>query len=224
MKRPRRHTDESLIDWNSIVDEVHDHINSHRAARKALAKLLRAGCDKKAILLGIYLYCGGDPEKTAMIKRVKKEFGDYKKRILALSQQLREVAQEIEAVEPYFSVSGIVCHFTPDTSNLKAYAEFLQRLRKEVFRGLASKRISGRDHHIVFLCRTVRLITGRPHYDELAELIYAVRVGYDPRAREDTDAESLRKRIRRYGRLGPLTILELDELRKSLETSRRMSK
>lgn len=220
MKSPERRADEALIDWDSVIADIQRYINSHAHAKQALGKLLEAGCDKKTILAGLYLYCGGKPEMT---KGVKKDFGYRKKKTLALSRQLKEVAEAIEAVETYLTDYGIVCHFTPETSNLRAYAKVLQRVGKTVFRDLASKRISGRDHHIVILCRKVKLATGSPHYNELAELINAVRVGYDPNAREETDAESLRKRISRYGLLDLQTEMEFDELRRSPETRRKGS-
>ena len=53
-------TDE--LDWDAIAKQLTKHFDSVEqvGARSALSKLVAAGCEERAILQNLYLFCGGD--------------------------------------------------------------------------------------------------------------------------------------------------------------------
>lgn len=198
------------IDWDRVLLEMKRHVQSDSSARNALRKLIGRGCEEKAILRDLYLFCGGEPAKT---KRVKKTIACHKKNIGRIAETLREAAAGINYADNHISEVGIKCHFTPDSTNLLNYAKLLQRLHDRVLP--PKKRLSGRDQHLAYLARTIEAVTGREHYQELADLVSAIELVYDPKLKKLRGAGALRKLVDRTP-LDSDSVFELQELRASM--------
>jgi hypothetical protein len=95
---------------------------------------------------------------------------------------------------------------------IREHAEFLWRLGRPVLKDLASGRFSGRNHHIVFLARMTKMVTGREHYKELAELAECVRSAYDHGSNTEYSALSIRHMVDRYGPLDFGSRFELEQI------------
>src|SRR6185437_5992103 len=102
---------------------------------------------------------------------------------------------------------------TPDGSSLVRYADFLNRVGKLAYRNLVSKRISGRDQHLVFLSRFVERVTGGPHHRKIADMVNATRQRYDHNSTKIETEDSIRKRVSHHS---PNFVVEL-ELEATLE-------
>lgn len=198
------------FDWDRVLLELKRLVQSDSSARNALRKLIRRGCDERAILRDLYLFCGGEPAK---LKRVKRALAYQKKNIGKIAETLREAAAGIEYAEKHISEAGVECHFTPDTKNLLAYANLLYRLHERVLP--PKKRLSGRDQHLAYLARTIEAVTGRAHYRDLADLVSAIEIAYDPKLKKLRGAGALRKLVDRT-LLDSDSIFELQELRDSM--------
>jgi len=98
-------------------------------------------------------------------------------------------------------------------NTLRSDAEFLERLANTIIKDLATKRISGRDQHLVFLAKLIERKTGRKYYPELAELANAVRSIYDSKYKAEHTADSIRKLVDRYGPLDFESAWELEDVR-----------
>jgi hypothetical protein len=191
-------TDE--LDWNVIKKELIEYFSSNTetcAARDALAILVGAGCDEGAILQNLYLFCGGHAGAMQALRN-DLDFGRRKKRLLAIAELLQKTSSEIGIADELLVDIGVYCYFSPDKSNLETYAVLLRRVAGGVYRRLASKRITGRDQHLVYLSRMILSITGRPHYRELTDLVNATRMLHNPESKKMDTVESIRKRISHY--------------------------
>lgn len=210
-------TDE--LDWNAIAEELTEHFNSNketRAAKDALARLESAGCDKRIILQNLYLFCGGDPHSMQSLRKAM-DFEGRRRKILAIGELLEAASSGIQVAEELLADLDLTCYFTPDRFKLEKYAELLKRIGNTVYRELTSKRVSGRDQHLLFLCRMVGRVTGKPHYREIADLVTATKRHYSPAWTGVETEDGIRKRVSRHGPtdVGIELELELMELRKA---------
>jgi hypothetical protein len=223
---PKLKPDDELH-WDAIYAELGGYFISNkegRIAKAALTTLVAAGCNEKWILQNLFLFCGGGPKPMQDLRR-SLDFGRSKKKMLAIAKLLAEASSEIAVAEELAAELGITTHnLTPDRSKLAKYADLLQRLGRIAYQDLASHRISGRDQHLVYLCRMINIQTGKPHYSEIADLVNATRQFYDLGSPELTTAESIRKRVARYGLLDLGSELELAELKELLRTTKNIRK
>jgi hypothetical protein len=196
------------IDWEHVIPELEKHIAKTNSAKAALDTVVRAIGDRNLVLRKLYNFGGGSPE---LALAVKAAFAQRRKYILKVSQNMREVAGEIEKAHKYLSDVGLVVH-SDRADTLRSHSEFLKRLGNTILKDFANKRISGRDHHLVFLAKMVELKRGRKHYRELAELADAVRSIYDSNYKADHTADSIRKLVDRYGLLDFESAWELEDL------------
>ena len=111
-----------VIEWDAVTRDLREHIDSYPFAKRALAVLLKAGCEENVVLRCLYSYCGGDPDTA---KAIKKEFGRRKKQMTRLSEDLAHLAGQIAHATLALKDLGITCHFTPDAEGMCLYAEFL---------------------------------------------------------------------------------------------------
>lgn len=213
-------TDE--LAWDAVIKELIGHFNSNddaRTAKAALARLVAAGCDKSEILQNLYMYCGGDPRAMQAL-RVAIDFGRCKKRVLAIAELLQKASSEIGAAEQLLTDLGVSHTMKPDVSSLEKYADLLRRIGEVAYRKLASKCTSGRNQHLVYLSRMIDALTGKPHYRELADLVNAMRLLYDPGTKRIDTAESIRKRVSHHGLLDLGSELELIQMQTTPRASR----
>jgi hypothetical protein len=201
------------IIWEHVIPELEKNIAKTNSAKAALDTVVRAIGDRNRVLRKLYNFGGGSPD---LARAVKAAFSQRRKYILKVSQNMREVAGEIEKAHKYLCDMDLAVH--SDCANtLRLHADFLERLANTIVKDFATKRISGRDHHLVFLAKMIELKTGREHYRELAELADAVRSMYDSTYRADHTADSIRKLVDRYGPLDFESARELEDVRTKLE-------
>jgi hypothetical protein len=208
-------TDE--LDWDVIQKELTEYFNSsedatNAKAMTALADLVSAGCRERTVIQNLYMFCGGNPEQMQAV-RMALDYKGRKKRMLAIAAQLHKASSEIGVAEQLLQDLGFTHNFKPDCSSIDRYANFLNRVGKIAYRNRASKRVSGRDQHLVFLSRYVESVTGAPHHGEIADLVDATRLHYDGNYTKTETAHSIRKRVDRHS---PNLIVEL-ELEATLE-------
>jgi hypothetical protein len=193
---PKLNPTDELV-WDAIYEELIKHFNSKeesRSAKDALARLVAARCDERLILQNLFLFCGGEPKAWRALQEAI-DFDRCRKRMLAIGELLEKASSEIQVAEQLLTDLDMTCYFTPDRHNLEKYGQLLQRVGNVVYPKLASRRISGRDQHLVFLCRMVELVTGRPHYRELAELVTATRRHFDSDWNGTETEDGIRKRV-----------------------------
>jgi hypothetical protein len=184
---------------NGVVAEMR-HLFHKQDKREqveaALKGLVSAGCQEELLLKGLYAYCGGDPK---IAQEIKTDFRRHRERMIALSKQLLQDADEVKACEDLLRKDGLVMHFAPQTRQLMGTtASVIQRIADKLFSRIASGRVSGRDDNIRYLAEMVRNVTGRPHYKELADLVQATRDAYHKKTQPDrvANAESIRKLVK----------------------------
>lgn len=204
------------IDWEHVIPELEKHIAKTDSAKAALDTVVRATGDRDQVLRKLYNFGGGSPE---LARAVKAAFSQRRKYILEVSDNMREVAGEIEKAHKYLSDMGLVVH-SDRTNTLRLDADFLKRLADTIVKDLATKRLSGRDQHLVFLAKMIELKTGRKYHRELAELVDAVRSIYDSNYKAEHTADSIRKLVDRYGLLDFESALELADVRTKHEQQR----
>jgi hypothetical protein len=197
------------IDWTEVIKEMKVRIKSEQVAQEALMTMTRLGCDENRILRGLYEYSGGSP---ADVNAVKAHFRSRKTRILNLSKRMAKMASEIEQVEKDLAEAQIIATANV-AEGLRSHAEFLSRVAQSTLENLTSERVSGRDHHLVFLAWMFRQITGKPHYKELAELADTVGRLYDSNYVPIHTAGSMRKRVVRNGPLDLFFSSEVEALK-----------
>jgi hypothetical protein len=195
------------IIWGHVIPELEKNIAKTNRAKAALDTVARAIGDRDLVLKKLYNFGGGSPE---LARAVKAAFSQRRKYVLKVSQNMRDVAGEIEKAHKYLSDMDLVVH-SDRANTLRSDADFLERLANTIVKDLATKRISGRDHHLVFLARLIESKTDRKYYRELAELADAVRSMYDSNYRADHTADSIRKLVDRYGPLDFESAWELEE-------------
>jgi hypothetical protein len=198
------------IVWEDVLLEMKKHVQSNSYATNALRKLTERGCPERSILRDLYLFCGVEPEK---MKKVRKALANQKEQILSIAKTLRQASTGIDFAEGYIFELGVECHFTPDARNLLEYAKLLERLHDRVLP--PKKRLSGRDQHLAYLARMVKANMGREHYRELADLVNAVELAYNPKLHKPRGEQALRKLVDRTSLVCHSTF-ELKELRDSM--------
>jgi hypothetical protein len=209
MKMPSDAIFKVEIDWAQVIPELEEHIGKSDRAKAALDTLVGAGCDRELVLRKLYEFGGGTPEQASAAKAAFSERREY---ILKVSRNLQDVAKEIEKAHKYLSDMDLDLQ-SDHANTLRSHSDFLKRLANTFVNGLATKRISGRDQHLVFLAKMVELRTGRKYYRELAELADTVRSIYDSNYQAEHTADSIRKLVSRYGPLHFESALELEDER-----------
>lgn len=211
--------DDEIV-WEDVCNELKDHFRSEKPnAKSALEALVQAGCKEKLILRGLYLFCGGDPQQMRLL-RESYDLKSGKRRIAKAAESVRQLIPMIESTDKLLKDLGVVVYFTPDIAVLEKYAHFLCWFSKH---GIAtSRRVSGRDHHLVYLSRMVKLFTGKPHYKETAELVNATREHYGPLQDKVETFESIRQQLKRNQLMYELDYeVILSELRQAMPLNTR---
>ncbi len=207
----------NVIVWEEVVAALKKRIEANLRAKKALNKLVTGGCDEQRILRRLYMFCGGTAEAAAA---AKKTFTWQRQHLKKVCKQLEEIADELGRTKAYLFDAGYDMHDDIE-DRIKDYSNYLWRLGEPTLKDLASGRISGRNHHIVFLAKMSEKVTGREHYEELAELAECVRSAYGDRgSKTPYTAASIRKIVDRYGRPDIGSLCELEEIAKEREPTR----
>ena len=145
-------------------------IQSVPLAKKALRTLIESGCDQNALILNLFLYCGGD---SMTLKMALKSAQHFTKRLNDLASQLQTNASEVDRMLGELKDAGYAIYgFRPMCERMQEFAEFLSSLHGSFRLGTTQK--SGRNKHLIYLVSLVRAATDEPHYKELAALIGAV--------------------------------------------------
>lgn len=148
-----------------------DAIQSDPRAKKALRTLTEAGCDQDALVVNLFLYCGGD---STQVKMALKSGRHFTKRLNDLATQLAKDAKEVERMLGQLKDAGYAIYgFHPMYEKMNEFAEFLTSLHGSFRLGTAQK--SGRNKHLIYLVSLVRAATDEPHYKKLAALVGAVK-------------------------------------------------
>ena len=212
-------TDE--LEWDVVQPELSTYLKSTKDAKDALACLVAAGCDETSVLRNLYLFCGGKPEEMRAVRTALNLRGS-KSRMLAIADLLQKASSEVQVAEQMLADQSLNHTLTPDCAALDRYADFLRRVGEHVYDKLASERISGRDQHLVYLCRLVERFTGREHYRELTDLVNAARRLYQPGSTKIETVETIHKRVWRNRRL--VFGSELEQELELIEDSKALSR
>jgi hypothetical protein len=195
------------IDWAKVIPEIKTHIAKSdeefeqewlartgqatlaetargpaRAGRGistpqlVLEKLVKLRCKRDKILKLLYLYVGGDPKKVTATKR---SFQRQRNHMLSTAAALDSVANRVEDDEQNLDFTGIAVHNGP-ADGMRSYAQLLKKIADSHFKDLASKRVTGRDHHLAALVTMIRTITGAPRWNDIAVLVDRVLIAYNP--------------------------------------------
>jgi hypothetical protein len=184
------------IVWTEIIPEIESHIRQVPDARKALATLVIAGCDRERILRYLYLFLGGSPDDA---KAVKKGFSRCRAHVSVHVARLKNLADEDERIEGILRYAGLLDLAGGTlTEAMRHRAEFLSLLGKTIIRDMSSGRFSGREKHFVLLAKMVREVTGRPRYREIGELADAIGMAYDPQFKHKYTAQAVEKLYSRH--------------------------
>jgi hypothetical protein len=171
---------------------VLDAIQSIPLAKKALRTLTEAGCDQDALVVNLFLYCGGDPKRIKMALRSARHFAE---RLNDLATQLAKDAKEVERMLDELKDAGYEIYgFHPMYEKMNKFAEIMVDLYRDFRQGTTQK--SGRNKHLIYLASLVRAATDDPHYKELAALVGAVKG--DASFNEVKAADALRNVVNRH--------------------------
>jgi hypothetical protein len=189
----------SYIDWDVELSNTRRHIEADPEAKCAFDLLVQKGCAEFLILQNVFLYCGGDPQA---VRSIRQEFRRQRARMVAVSKQLLDVADGIDALTSFINSDvDMEIQFTPDTKQMRTYAGTLKRIADTILKDVDNRRKNGRDQHIAFLHQLILRTTGRDHYGEIAAVTDAVARGYNPEIAKSHDAEDTRRLINRSGML-----------------------
>jgi hypothetical protein len=162
LPRQEKPSSNQEIVWDDVCKHLKSHFNSKQEtphARFALAKFVSLGCDERTMLQDLFLYCGGDPGQM-QATRTELDFPKQREQILNTAKLLLEVSSEIQSVERLLKELDIKTRdFTPNIVPLEQYSQLLSKIGNGVYSRLASGKISGREQHLLHLCRTVRDMT-----------------------------------------------------------------
>ena len=182
------------IVWQEVLPELEKRIASNVVAQAALRELEQAGCSRRQILERLFMFAA---IPAADVQAAKAAFSKRRKSILALSNRLKSIAKVIERSKVDLADMGFEV-YSEEQEEVRSYADLLEHLADTSIRDLASARVSARDHNIVFLCKSIERVTGRPHHKEVGELIDAVGRAFDPSWPETHTAEKVGKLIGRW--------------------------
>jgi hypothetical protein len=170
-------------------------INSNFDAKKALSKLLREGCDQKAVIARVYYYCRGANPRDA--DSALKSGRNSLKRWRELTKRLEDDANGIERTILELAESQVMeLHYPPHQHPAEVIREFAHELSiacKNLRPGLNPR--SGTNETLVYLCYLVKTATAKEHYPEIAALIEAIK---GPQQDRIHAADAIRNRVARY--------------------------
>jgi hypothetical protein len=193
-------------------------------ARKALARLKKAGCDEAELLDHCWVAACGHEENFRLSKSARRIgdshnfYGQEPKVLRALPEKLRKLATTIDKVNAAPSMrhafinsvdltDSTVTRIVSIPNTLRQYADALEKAYKWAARNLAGEYFNPSSRFEWILAYFVRETTGRRKrtpWGDIAELLGAIvdiRLG-DDRAKYKTtiDGENLRRRFARYSK------------------------
>jgi hypothetical protein len=183
------------VEREQALREMEKHVKASSKAIAALDALVRDGCNRKKILWRLYQFCGGSPADADAVKRA---FQTRREFLLRLSERLTRVALDLETAKSYLSDIELDIVYPQNfTEQIPSLAASLKDLANRVVKLYSWQRTSGRDHHLVALATMIEARARREHYKELADLIDAIRLGYDPTCEKMETADTLRNLVDR---------------------------
>lgn len=189
------------VERGHATSEMGKCLKVSSTATTALNALVKKGCDREMILWSLYQFCGGSPADADAVKRA---FQTRREFLLRLSERLSDIALELETAKSYLSDFELHIVYSQNfTEQIPSLAASFKELADRVVKLYSWQRTSGRDHHLVYLAAMIETVTGREHYQELAELIHTIRAAYDPDMKNTETAETLRNLV---GRNKPLDL------------------
>jgi hypothetical protein len=184
-----------------VITELEKYISASPKATTALDALVEKGCNREKILWSLYQFCGGTPADADAVKRAFQTRRDF---LLRLSERLSRIALELETAQSYLSDIELDIVYPQNfTEQIPSLAASLKDLANRVVKLYSWQRTSGRDHHLVYLATMIETVTGREHYQELADLVHTIRAAHDPTRKNTETAETLRNLV---GRNKPLDL------------------
>lgn len=164
----------SEIEWDKVFSEIEASFASNTAACDALEILVGHGCNRAYVLRSLYLFCGLYPNELGALR---KELRVHKKKVTKTVKMVRTLASGIDEMAEWLAEADCYCHFAPAPENLRSYANFLRRMWVVL---PPTKRLSGRDHHIVKLVEHVESRTSEKLWRQITDLVDAVSALYNP--------------------------------------------
>jgi hypothetical protein len=86
----------------------------------------------------------------------------FSKRLTRLPYELESATSDLADIEMEIVIPEDVI------KPIRTLAELFKRIADSFLKRYSSRRISGRDHHLVYLATMIEKVTGREHYKELA--------------------------------------------------------
>jgi hypothetical protein len=183
------------VSREQAIQELEGHIGRSKKAATALNELVEAGCNRKEVLWALYKFCGGSPAEADAVKHVFAARRDF---LLRYSKRIKRVVSDLKIAESCLSDMELGAVFPQNlVEPILSLAEFLGNLANTVVKHYSWGRTSGRDHHLVHLAMMIEKATGRQHYKELADLVDAIRLGYDPMCQKAETADTIRNLVDR---------------------------
>jgi hypothetical protein len=183
------------VERGRVISEMEKHVRASSTATAALDALVIEGCDRGEILWSLYQFCGGDP---ADADAVKHAFQTRREFVLKLSEQLNSLSLDLETAKSYLSDIELDIVYPQNfIEQIPSLAASLKHLANRVVKLYSWQRTSGRNHHLVALATMIEARARREHYKELADLIDAIRLGYDPTCEKTETADTLRNLVDR---------------------------
>ncbi|HEY6769565.1 MAG TPA: hypothetical protein VI386_32890 [Candidatus Sulfotelmatobacter sp.] len=187
--------------WNEVggsLAQTLEVIQADKRGKKALASLMKGGCNPGMLLRELLLYCGSD--LGAFIQWDKK-YAHAKTQLTTISTQLERYAVIIETIardvmdddyEPY----GPAFHIPV---SLRQSAQLLSSALTALKKQTHGK--TGKNTRLVYLSYHIKAATNRPHYKEIASLIASLR--RDTSCNIVQLADAIRRTIKRHEQQDP---------------------
>jgi hypothetical protein len=121
------------------------------------------------------------------------------KKMLLMSKQLRRCARIVTWSRIALQEMGVVIHnqrLDNAPEALKSHADLVEKLGSSLYAGTKSER-PGRVRHLVYLSYLLEIVTGRQHYEELAELVWGIK-RLEGTLKKTTDSGNLKNVIKRF--------------------------
>lgn len=156
---------------------------SNANARNAVERLYWAGCAPVTILQLLSNYCGIGLHTEAVRRNMKRVL----KRVQSLSRRLLQDATEVRAVDKFL---GLGLDFPADMEDLADYLK-PEGLYAEEVRCTILARGSGLQSELVDAIAVAKMVTGKAHDHEMADLVQAI-------SGRTTNEDDLRKTVANF--------------------------
>jgi hypothetical protein len=183
----------------SNLEQVLDVVQTDKRGWRALAVLMKAGCNPAVLLRELLMYCGSD---LGVLENWEKKTAYAKKQLMAITAQLDQNADIIESIAREVMVDDEYGPYAPAfhiPASLRRSAQYLQDALAALKKHTHGK--TGKTKRLVYLSYHISAATKRPHYKEIASLVASVR--RDTSCNLVSFAEAIRRTIKRHEQDNP---------------------